>query len=350
MTRVAELETYVLDAKLEIDSLKANVVSNEVDCGDCSVFLVDLTALKENYASKCEELDVLGVELAEVQSRPTLLGACTSCLGLHEKLAELRSRIVSLEAHLEVPIPTSCSTCELHGVKNLELAQCVDHLQYGNDKLHEVLSWLSSQESELRTIIASFKRFDGWLWDLISLVRAMVRENHKIHPRTSLHPSQTSCLNQERNQERSQVKSLVRNQVRSLVKGLIPDLCQNQCVSIVRFVGRMVIRKSFAIRGRERQECLRSGRTRIGNTLLTVCLSLACHYLWEKVLCIQFQHVDIGQLQVEAGLLAEDHRQNGARQSAEQFGFRGCDASRFSSFGHGTGGRLFESSAGVFVG
>jgi hypothetical protein len=37
-TRVAELETKNLDAKLEIDALKASpVVSDEVDCVDCSV-------------------------------------------------------------------------------------------------------------------------------------------------------------------------------------------------------------------------------------------------------------------------------------------------------------------------
>jgi predicted nucleic acid-binding Zn-ribbon protein len=112
-TKVTELEIQVLDGKLEIDSLKASpVVSDEVDCADCSVFLADLTALREKPASKCEELDVLRVELAELQSRPTLHGACTSCLGLHEKIVELRSRIVSLEADLKVPIPTSCSSCE----------------------------------------------------------------------------------------------------------------------------------------------------------------------------------------------------------------------------------------------
>jgi hypothetical protein len=41
MTRVAELETQVLDSKLEIDSLKASpVVSDEVDCADCSMLTV----------------------------------------------------------------------------------------------------------------------------------------------------------------------------------------------------------------------------------------------------------------------------------------------------------------------
>jgi predicted nucleic acid-binding Zn-ribbon protein len=163
MTRVAKLETQVLDGKLEIDSLKASlVVSDEVDCADCSAFLAVLTALREKPASRCEELDVLRVELAELQSRPTLLGACTSCPGLHEKIVELRSRIVSLEADLKVPIPTSCSTCELHAMKILELAQCVDHLQDENNKLHEVLSWLSSQEPQLGMMIAGYKRFDGW--------------------------------------------------------------------------------------------------------------------------------------------------------------------------------------------
>jgi predicted nucleic acid-binding Zn-ribbon protein len=160
-TRVAEIETQVLDDKLEIDSLKASpVVSDEDDCADCSVFLADLTALREKHASNCEEQDVLRIELAELQSRPTLLGACTSCPGLHEKIAELQSCIVSLEADLKVPIPTSCSTCELHVVKNLELRQCVDHLQDENNKLREVLSWLFSQEPQLGMMIASYKRFD----------------------------------------------------------------------------------------------------------------------------------------------------------------------------------------------
>jgi hypothetical protein len=73
-TRVAELDTQVLDGKLEFDYLKASpVVSDEVDCADCSVFLADLTTLREKHASKCEELDVLRVELAELQSRPLCL-------------------------------------------------------------------------------------------------------------------------------------------------------------------------------------------------------------------------------------------------------------------------------------
>jgi hypothetical protein len=42
-TRVAELETQVLDSKFEIDSLKASlVVSDENDCVDCSVLTMKI--------------------------------------------------------------------------------------------------------------------------------------------------------------------------------------------------------------------------------------------------------------------------------------------------------------------
>jgi hypothetical protein len=55
-TRVAELETQNLDAKFEIDSLKASpVVSDEVECADCPIFLADLALFKEKHTSKCED-------------------------------------------------------------------------------------------------------------------------------------------------------------------------------------------------------------------------------------------------------------------------------------------------------
>jgi hypothetical protein len=112
---VAELETQNLDAKLQIDSLKASpVVSDEVECADCPIFLADLAMFKENHASKCEELDVLRVEVAELKSRSALLGACTSCHVLHGKIDNIHAYTVSLEAKLKEPVHTSCSTCELH--------------------------------------------------------------------------------------------------------------------------------------------------------------------------------------------------------------------------------------------
>jgi hypothetical protein len=107
-TRVAELEAQNLDPMLEIDSLKASpVISDEVQCADYPIFPDDLAMFKKKHASKCDEIDVLMVEVAELKSRPALLGACTSCLVLHGKIDEMHAYINSLEAKLKEPIPTS---------------------------------------------------------------------------------------------------------------------------------------------------------------------------------------------------------------------------------------------------
>jgi regulator of replication initiation timing len=116
--KVIELESLLVDARAQIDSLKsAPIVTSEPECTDCSTFLGELTVLKEKYASKIEELDVLRVELDEMKSRPSLLGACTSCPVLHEKLDVSLSYARSLETQLKAPITTICSTCELNAVK-----------------------------------------------------------------------------------------------------------------------------------------------------------------------------------------------------------------------------------------
>jgi hypothetical protein len=67
--------------------LKASpVISDEVDCVDCSVYLADLISLEDKHALTCDILDVLRVEVSELKSIPALLGACTSCPVLHENL------------------------------------------------------------------------------------------------------------------------------------------------------------------------------------------------------------------------------------------------------------------------
>jgi flagellar motility protein MotE (MotC chaperone) len=126
---LAKLETQNLDVKLEIDSLKASpMVSDYVGCLDCSVYLADLTSLKDKHASICDELDVLRVEVAKLMSRPALLGACTSCPVLHGKIDEMHAYTVLIEAKLKQLVPTSCSTCEVHALKNLEFAHYVNRL------------------------------------------------------------------------------------------------------------------------------------------------------------------------------------------------------------------------------
>jgi hypothetical protein len=144
---VVELESLLDDARAQIDSLKcAPIVTNEPECTDCSTFLGELTMLKEKYASKVEELDVLRDELDEMKSRPSLLGACTSCPILPEKLDVSLVYARSLEAQLKAPIPAIFSTCQINVVNNVELAQYVDRFQDENDELRQLMGWLSGHE------------------------------------------------------------------------------------------------------------------------------------------------------------------------------------------------------------
>jgi hypothetical protein len=155
--KVVELESLLVDARAQIDSLKfAPIVRNELECTDCSVYLDELTMLKDKYGSEVEELDVLRVELDEMKSRPSLLGACTSCPVLHEKLNVSLVYARSLEAQLKAPIPTSCSTCEINAMKNMEIAHYVDHLQDENDELRKLMGWLSGHEPQLRIMIETY--------------------------------------------------------------------------------------------------------------------------------------------------------------------------------------------------
>jgi hypothetical protein len=65
------------------------MVSDEIDCYDCSVYLADFTALKDKHASTCDELDVIRVEVAKLKYGPALLGACPSFPVLHGKIDEM---------------------------------------------------------------------------------------------------------------------------------------------------------------------------------------------------------------------------------------------------------------------
>ena len=143
------------------------------------------------------------------------------------------------------------------------------------------------------------------------------------------------------------------------MRSLSQNQSQNQSASIVSTVGGMVIRESFATRKRGMRRWQRSGQTRTFTTLLMVCLSLRCHYLGVRLLCVQFQ---LGEVEVflHEVVLRELPRgevrpargggQTASPQGAGQFRFRGRDADRFGSFDRGTGGRRVESGRGVFAG
>jgi hypothetical protein len=78
------------------------------------------------------------------------------------------------------------------------------------------------------------------------------------------------------------------NRERSHARNHNQRASKNQSASIVSIVVGMVIRKSFGSRESERRELLRNGKTRIGTTLLMVCLSLVCHCPGKRPLCIRF--------------------------------------------------------------
>jgi hypothetical protein len=80
---------------------------------------------------------------------------------LHGKIDEMHSYTVSLEAKLKEHVLTSCSTCEVHALKNLELAHYVDRLQDENDEFWKMMGWLSGHEPQLRMMIEAYKRYDG---------------------------------------------------------------------------------------------------------------------------------------------------------------------------------------------
>jgi hypothetical protein len=135
---------------------------------------------KEKHASKCEELDVLRVEVAELKSRSSLIGACTSRLVLHKKIDEMHAYTISLKAKLKELVPTSCSTCEVHALKNLELAHYVDRLQDENDELRKMMGWLSRHEPQLRMMIEAYKHYDGKALDSEKIGECSAEGREKI--------------------------------------------------------------------------------------------------------------------------------------------------------------------------
>jgi hypothetical protein len=80
---------------------------------------------------------------------------------LHGKIDEMHAYTISLEAKLKERVPTSCSTCEVHALKNLELVHYLNRLQDENDELRKMMGWLSGNELQLRMMMETYKRHDA---------------------------------------------------------------------------------------------------------------------------------------------------------------------------------------------
>lgn len=160
--KVAELDALLAVAKSEhVVHDSAPVVDDEPICTSCDANLDELVKYKEKYMARVDEIDALSAKLAEFESRPALLGACTSCPALHADLVESKARVSQLEAQLKSPLTNACSSCEVVTVVNVELEHCVNRLQSENDDLRKCLGWLSGREPQLKMLIAEFKRADG---------------------------------------------------------------------------------------------------------------------------------------------------------------------------------------------
>jgi hypothetical protein len=142
--KVGELESKLLELKLENDSLKLTpTISDDVDCPECDAWLNEIKLLNEKNASTLAKLDALRTEYDELKARPTLLGACKSCPTMHAKLVDARSTISTLEASLKSHVVNACTSCDEVTLHNLELTSRLDVIYEENDYLRKVLGWLS---------------------------------------------------------------------------------------------------------------------------------------------------------------------------------------------------------------
>jgi hypothetical protein len=88
--KIGELESKLLELKLENDSLKLTpTISDDVECSECNAWLNEIKLLNEKKASTLAKLDALRTEYDKLKARPTLLGACKSCPTMHAKLVML---------------------------------------------------------------------------------------------------------------------------------------------------------------------------------------------------------------------------------------------------------------------
>ena len=94
-------------AKHELELAKdAPIVSDVLECDECSIFKSDLASLQSKFAA-------VVCELEELRSRPVLLGACKLCPTLRSELDEKNALIKSLGKTKvgEFSPPIDCHVC-----------------------------------------------------------------------------------------------------------------------------------------------------------------------------------------------------------------------------------------------
>jgi hypothetical protein len=100
---------------------------------------------------------------------------------LHEKIDEMHTYTISLEAKMKLHVPTSSSTCEVHALKNLELAHYVNCLQDENDELIKMMGWLPGYEPQLKMMMETYNHYMmGKRLARRRLESVMVREERRL--------------------------------------------------------------------------------------------------------------------------------------------------------------------------
>jgi hypothetical protein len=131
------------------------VVSDEVECDECAVYMTNLSELQSKYVVLLGEND-------ELKSRSGLLGACKSCSGLQSELAEKNAKISTLDkASLDSIGAVKCARCES---LVLELESCRHNkmrTEKDNTYLRSILSWVSYNEPQLGMMMSQFRRRTG---------------------------------------------------------------------------------------------------------------------------------------------------------------------------------------------
>ena len=137
---LADVSHELARAKHELELANdAPIVSDVLECDECSIFKSDLASLQSKFAA-------VVCELEELRSRPVLLGACKLCPTLRSELDEKNALIKSLGKTKveESSPPNDCLVCPglISDLDDLAVEKA--NLENENTYLRAILSWVSS--------------------------------------------------------------------------------------------------------------------------------------------------------------------------------------------------------------
>ena len=155
---LADVSHELARAKHELELAKdAPIISDVLECDECSIFKSDLASLQSKFAT-------VVCELEELRSRPVLLSTYKLCPTLRSELDEKNVLIKSLGKTkvVESSPPIDCLVCPglISDLDDLAVEKA--NLENENTYLRAILGWVSCRELQLGMMIKQFKRGDGF--------------------------------------------------------------------------------------------------------------------------------------------------------------------------------------------